>query len=116
MIEETYLGEIAAMFKVLGEVSRLRILQQLMENTSLSVGTISQRTGLSTPNTSKHLRTLQHAGLVSNSRQGNTILYALDHPMVREICEICCRHMESDDRQRLAKLIRKTNSPPVEKP
>lgn len=62
--------------KALGEESRLRILRGLL-NGSHSVNDLATSLGLSTYNTSKHLRILKDAGLVECEKHGQQRLYAI---------------------------------------
>ncbi len=62
------------LFHGLGEPSRLRILYAL-EDGPLSVGEISDRAGLSQPNTSNHLACLVGCGLVVGERDGRYVRY-----------------------------------------
>jgi DNA-binding transcriptional ArsR family regulator len=56
-------GGMAVPFDVLGEPTRRRILDLLLERPRL-VGELTERLGLTQPGTSKHLRVLREAGLV----------------------------------------------------
>lgn len=105
MIDERALSQIAPIFKAMGEVSRLAILRQLMSETELSVGQLSDRCNLSNANASKHLKHLHQAGLVNSRREGNTIFYRITEPMVRQICEICCQRMEEKENEALKNLM-----------
>jgi DNA-binding transcriptional ArsR family regulator len=63
-------------FEVVSEPARREILDELIAGPQ-SVGTLAQRTGLSQPNTSRHLRILREAGLVDVTPDGQRRLYAL---------------------------------------
>lgn len=63
-------------FEVLAEPSRREILDLLMGG-SRSVGEIAERTGLSQPNASRHLRILREADLVRVEARGQRRLYEL---------------------------------------
>src|SRR5579864_4025485 len=54
--------EAAHRFALLGDPTRLRLLQALMDHTELSVGDVSAATGTSRFNASAHLNRLAHAG------------------------------------------------------
>ena len=80
---------IAARFKVLGEPTRLRILQELNER-ERSIGELTEILQLSQPNVSKHVRLLQDAGLVARRQEGNTVYCSIADPSVHELCAVVC--------------------------
>jgi DNA-binding transcriptional ArsR family regulator len=61
---------------VLAEPARRAILDQLIDGPR-PVGELVTRTGLSQPNTSRHLRILREAGLVESNPEGQRRLYEL---------------------------------------
>jgi DNA-binding transcriptional ArsR family regulator len=63
-------------FEVVAEPSRRGILDLLMDGPH-SVGEIVDRTGLSQPNVSRHLRILREADVVQARPQGQRRLYEL---------------------------------------
>jgi DNA-binding transcriptional ArsR family regulator len=66
----------ATTFEVLAESARRRILDSLIDGPR-PVGELAGSTGLSQPNTSRHLRVLREAGLVKSTPEGQRRLYAL---------------------------------------
>jgi DNA-binding transcriptional ArsR family regulator len=69
--------------KALGEETRLRMLR-LLFNGPLSVGQISERLKISQYNTSKHLRIMREAGLLSSEKSGKQRLYGVSEKVKRE--------------------------------
>jgi len=63
-------------FEVVAEPARREILDRLIGGPR-SVGELVAQTGLSQPNTSRHLRILRDAGLVESKAQGQRRLYGL---------------------------------------
>jgi DNA-binding transcriptional ArsR family regulator len=63
-------------FEVVAEPSRRAILELLIEGPR-PVGELAERTGLSQPNTSRHLRIMREAGLVQSRPSGQQRLYGL---------------------------------------
>ena len=63
-------------FDVVAEPARREILDLLIRGPR-AVGELVSATGLSQPNTSRHLRILRDAGLVESRTQGQRRLYAL---------------------------------------
>lgn len=66
----------AKLFRGLGDVSRLQVLEAL-RNGPLTAGEIVKCTGLSQPNTSMHLACLAECGLVTWERQGKFVHYEI---------------------------------------
>ncbi|MGO9499287.1 MAG: ArsR/SmtB family transcription factor [Solirubrobacteraceae bacterium] len=58
---------------------------ELLRESPRPVGELVARTGLTQPGTSKHLRVLRDAGLVSSRTEGQQRIYALD---VRPLAEL----------------------------
>jgi DNA-binding transcriptional ArsR family regulator len=68
--------ELVSVFRALGDPTRVRILQ-LVAGKPRSTQELATLVGLSTPGTSKHLRTLAGAGLVTTRREGYYVVYSL---------------------------------------
>ena len=62
-----------------------RAMLELLRESPRPVGELVARTGLTQPGTSKHLRVLRDAGLVSSRTEGQQRIYALD---VRPLVEL----------------------------
>lgn len=88
-ISPTVLAHIADYFKVLSEVSRLQILNCLRSGAK-SVTEIVKATGLSQANTSRHLKALMQAGMVSRQVQGVSVYYQIGDPLIFELCDLVC--------------------------
>lgn len=84
-------AKLARLFTVLGDPARLRILQSLRAG-PLSVGEIHRACRLKQANTSKHLRVLRLAGVVTSRRSGTTVRYEVRDPVVLDLCDSVCRH------------------------
>jgi DNA-binding transcriptional ArsR family regulator len=63
-------------FEIVAEPTRRALLDELRAG-PLPVGELSRRTGLSQPNTSRHLRIMREAGVVSSQTAGQRRLYEL---------------------------------------
>jgi DNA-binding transcriptional ArsR family regulator len=66
----------ASTFDVVAEPARRQILDLLLDGPR-AVGELVSQTGLSQPNTSRHLRILRDAGLVESRAVGRRRLYGL---------------------------------------
>ncbi|MCB9558123.1 MAG: winged helix-turn-helix transcriptional regulator [Deltaproteobacteria bacterium] len=67
----------ASMYKALGDETRLQMLWLLMNHRELCVCDFMEVLGITQSKTSRHLRTLYHAGLVDDRRQGLWVYYSL---------------------------------------
>jgi DNA-binding transcriptional ArsR family regulator len=81
-------------FKVLGDDSRLRILQALNDG-ERSVSEILERTGLPQTLASFHLRILREAGVLATERRGPFIYYRLADPSLLNLLEACAKYAET---------------------
>jgi DNA-binding transcriptional ArsR family regulator len=90
---------IAERFRVIGDPSRIRILDQLRRG-ELSVNEITERLGTSQQNVSKHLGVLHRAGIVSRRKQGTSSMYVIADETIYDLCEQVCGGLQ----ERLADL------------
>jgi len=74
----------SAAWAALGDPHRRGLLELLLEGPR-AVGELVERTKLSQPSTSKHLRVLREAGLVSVRREAQRRVYALEPRPIAEI-------------------------------
>src|SRR5258708_6190489 len=75
-------GQFAAVAKCLSHPHRLELLEQLAQG-ARSVEVLAQKAGLSTANASQHLRNMLRGGMVTSTRQGKFVIYALaDHAVL----------------------------------
>ena len=80
---------IAARLRVIGDPTRIRILDMLRED-ELSVSEITERLGTSQQNASKHLGILLQAGILARRKSGNSSIYSIADRGVYELCEQVC--------------------------
>ena len=71
-------------FKALADPTRRRILQLLNEG-DLTAGEIAEQFEMTKPSVSYHLAILKQAGLVTDERQGQNILYRLNLTVFQEL-------------------------------
>ena len=100
---EAQLQEVARLFGILAEDSRLRLLQALMES-SKTVTELVEMTGMKQGNVSKHLGMLASVRFVTKTREGNFVRYAIADPRIFTLCELMCGRVAEDARARLAAL------------
>jgi DNA-binding transcriptional ArsR family regulator len=80
-------------FALLGDPTRLRIMNVLMERPELSVGDIARAVSISRFNASAHLNRLAAAGLLARRRAGTTVYYRVDDANLPRICEWMCQSL-----------------------
>lgn len=90
---EEALYDLAELFKVFGDSTRIRILHALLE-TELCVGDMAQILNLSQSAVSHQLKLLKDAKLVRFRREGKIVFYALDDEHVRNILSMGMEHVE----------------------
>ena len=88
-INQRQMNRMAALFATLSDSTRLRILNCLRGGPR-SVGEIHRACRLKQPNTSKHLRVLREAGLVTPQRAGTTVHYVISEPLIFGLCDLAC--------------------------
>jgi DNA-binding transcriptional ArsR family regulator len=80
---------IAARLRVIGDSTRIRILD-LLRDEELTVTEITDRLGTSQQNASKHLGLLLQAGILARRKEGNSSIYSIADRGVYELCEQVC--------------------------
>ena len=80
---------IAGRFRVLADPMRVKLLDQLRDG-GATVKELTQATGSSQQNVSKHLGVLHSSGLVMREKDGNFVRYVCVDPGVYELCEQVC--------------------------
>jgi DNA-binding transcriptional ArsR family regulator len=84
---------IARRFRVLGEPTRIRLLDKLRDGEA-SVQELTDATGASQQNVSKHLGVLLEAGIVARRKEGTLSLYSIADDAVFELCESVCGSLQ----------------------
>ena len=85
--------ELAEIFKVLGDPTRLRILAALAEHGSLCVHELTTWLGMQQSAISHQLRLLRSARLVRGRREGREIHYSLDDAHVMALLSQGLKHV-----------------------
>jgi DNA-binding transcriptional ArsR family regulator len=68
--------EVSAAFKALSDPTRRRLFERLVKAGELSIGALTEGSGISQPAVSQHVTTLKAAGLVRVRRDGRFAHYA----------------------------------------
>ena len=91
--EEEKLYDLAELFKIFGDSTRIRILYVLFE-AEMCVCDIAEVLGMTQSAISHQLRLLKQAKLVRSRREGKTVYYALADDHVRTIIYQGMEHIE----------------------
>ena len=91
--EETELYDLAELFKVFGDSTRIKILYVLVES-DMSVGDIAQALNMTQSSISHQLRVLKQSRLVRFRREGKNIVYSLADDHVHTIMSQGLEHLE----------------------
>ena len=93
MPDDEVLYELADLFRVFGDSTRIKILYALHDS-ELCVQDIADAVQLSQSAVSHQLRVLKDSKLVRFRREGKTVFYALDDDHVRSILSMGMDHIE----------------------
>jgi len=84
---------VAARFRALGDASRIRLLNLLMQGES-SVQDLVEASGMTQTNVSRHLGLLRREGIVTRTKDGKRAVYRIADPHVAELCKLVCGAIE----------------------
>lgn len=93
MPEETELYDLAELFKIFGDSTRIRILFVLFE-AEVCVCDLAQALGMTQSAISHQLRILKQNKLVKSRREGKSVFYSLADEHVRTIIAQGCEHIK----------------------
>ena len=85
--------DLAELFRLLGDPTRVRILFALLEDGELRVCDIAAVVGTTETKVSQAMRLLRSAGVVRNRRDGRNVHYRLDDSHVRMLLELSRVHL-----------------------
>ena len=84
--------ELAEMFRIMGDVSRLRIVLSCLDG-EMAVGDIAAKLDLSPSLVSHHLRLLRAARILRADRRGKNVYYAAADDHIRCVIEDMVAHV-----------------------
>lgn len=93
LIETDEAVDLAEMFRLLGDPTRVRILFALLEAGELCVCDIAAVVDTTETKVSQAMRLLRNAGVVRNRRDGRNIFYRLDDAHVRMLLDLSREHL-----------------------
>ncbi len=88
LIDQPEVDELAALFRVLANDTRLRILHAIARAGESSVSDIAEEIGSSAQAVSNHLQRMADQQIVATRRDGNRIFYRLIDPCVGGVMEL----------------------------
>ena len=88
LIAQPEVDELAALFRVLANDTRLRILHAISREGECAVGDIADEIEASTQTVSNHLQRMADQRIVATRRDGNRIYYRLIDPCVGGVMEL----------------------------
>lgn len=95
VLSEDRLFELAELFRVFGDSTRIKILCALFVR-ERNVTEICEAVGMSQSAISHQLRLLKQADLVASRRDGKAMIYALADDHVKTIINMAREHLEED--------------------
>lgn len=93
MLEDTIIFDLADLFKIIGDSTRIKILWALKDN-ELCVCELSNILNMSMSAISHQLKTLKNSNMVTSIRDGKSIFYSLCDKHVHDLIEIGLEHSE----------------------
>jgi DNA-binding transcriptional ArsR family regulator len=102
-LADSVLTDVAHIFAVLGDPTRLRIVEQLRDG-PLYVSDLVERMDAKQANVSKQLGVLHAAGLLGRERDGVQVRYFVSEPLVMELCDAVCAKLERDAKTTVSAL------------
>lgn len=88
-LDEKALDYVAKYFKALAEPMRLKVLNALQDGEK-NVSQLTEISGGTQANVSKHLSLLDQYGLVKRESRGTCVFYSIADPSVYQLCELVC--------------------------
>lgn len=92
MLEEELLYDLAELYKIFGDSTRIRILYALSER-EMCVNDIAEELKMTMSAISHQLRILKQARLVKYRKEGKAVFYALADDHVKSIIEMGMEHI-----------------------
>ena len=93
LIDGEIATDLAELFRLLGDPTRVRILYALLEAGELCVCDIAEVVETTDTKVSQALRLLRNAGVVRNRREGRNVYYRLHDGHVRLVLDLSREHV-----------------------
>jgi DNA-binding transcriptional ArsR family regulator len=93
-MSEEAISLVAARFRALGDASRIRLLNLLMQGEA-PVQNLVEASGMTQTNVSRHLGLLRREGIVVRRREGRLAIYRIVDPHIEALCGLVCGAISS---------------------
>lgn len=93
IVDEALAGQMAELFRALGDTSRIQIIAALTMN-EMNVGELADLAQISHSAVSHHLRHLRQMKLVRARKDGRHVFYSLDDDHVRDLFRCGLEHAQ----------------------
>jgi len=93
LIPENLTQNMADFFKVLGEPTRIKIIQVLLKR-DMCVCDLAETLNSNQPAISQHLKTLKLANMVKYHKDGKNVIYSISDDHVTHIFDQCLVHIK----------------------
>jgi DNA-binding transcriptional ArsR family regulator len=103
---------IAQRFRLLGEPTRIRLLDVLREGPT-TAAELQRATGASQQNVSKHLGMLIDAGMVRRTKDGTRATFSIADETLVDLCDRVCGSLRRLDEQHATDSMAETPSSPT---
>jgi ArsR family transcriptional regulator, arsenate/arsenite/antimonite-responsive transcriptional repressor len=97
LVSDAQLAQAARRFRLLGEPTRLELLNLLHARGEMNVQDLVEASGQSQANVSKHLRLLLDEGLVGRRRDGPFSYYRIADPTLAALCMLVCGQLSDPE-------------------
>ena len=88
--------KVMALFKVLANDTRIRLLHHLVRSKEASVSDIAKALGMRPQAVSNQLQRLSDTGMVASRREGNSIIYSVKNGCVAPLLDLALCLMEDE--------------------
>lgn len=89
-------AKLSELFRLLGDVNRVRLLYALLEAGELCVCDLAATVDIAEATVSQALRLLRTAGVVRARRDGRMMFYRLDDDHIRLLLDLTRQHLQHD--------------------
>ena len=89
-------GQLAGLFKVMSNDTRLRLLHELIRQKEACVSDLSAALGMSPQAISNQLQRLTDWRILASRREGNSIFYRIINPCIPELLDRALCFVEAD--------------------
>lgn len=91
-MENDTIYELSDFFKIMGDVTRIRLLVSLDEK-EMCVGELAEALKMTKSAVSHQLKTLRAAKLVKAEKRGKNVFYSLSDYHIKTLLDMACEHV-----------------------